>query len=262
MIHYIHRGNRHLYTETLAAMHRQRRDHFIAERGWPLSEREGGEYDEFDDDAAAYLVGFSADEEVAVSVRFRPTAETSLIADAFPHLIAPTEQPVKGADMYEATRYCAAKSHRGDKGFSRRSQLHVAMLEVMLERGARRLIGFMDVEFIPYFRRFSGLRLRPLGVPAPYDQGMTLAFELGVTAQDLVNARNALRIRARQLFEAPSWLPSLADPIALARTTEVLINADEDLRRELAQDLRARAQSINVQEDVTSIIADLARRAA
>jgi acyl-homoserine lactone synthase len=262
MIHLIHMGNRHLYEGHLAAMHRQRRDHFIVERGWPLPERDGGEFDDFDDENACYLVGFSADDEVAVSVRFRPTAETSLIADAFPHLIAPTEQPVKGADMYEATRYCAAKAFRGDKGFSRRSQLHLAMLEVMLDRGAQRLIGFMDVEFIPYFRRFSGLRLRPLGMPAPYDQGMTLAFELGVTHQDLAHARAALRIHSRQLFEAPSWLPRQADPIALARATELLIAAEPDLRRRVAEDVRERAQSITVQDDVPGVIAELAKRAA
>lgn len=262
MIHLIHTGNRHLYEAQLAAMHAQRREHFIVERGWPLGERDGGEFDEFDDENACYLVGFSADDEVAVSVRFRPTAETSLIADAFPHLIAPTEQPVKAADVYEATRYCAARAFRGDKGFSRRSQLHVAMLEVMQDRRARRLIGFMDVEFIPYFRRFSGLRLRPLGVPAPYDQGMTLAFELGVDDEDLSHARSALRIHTRQLFEAPSWLPRGTDPLALARATEVLIAADPALRQRMAMDVRAQANALTVQEDVPSVIAELARRAA
>ena len=120
----------------------------------------------------------------------------------------------------------------------------------------------MDVEFIPYFRRFSGLRLRPLGVPAPYDQGMTLAFELGVTQDDLADARTALRIHSRQLFEAPSWLPRQADPIALAHATELLIAAEPELRDRVFADVRSRSQSLNVQEDVSSVIADLARRVA
>ncbi len=107
MIHLIHARNRHLYATQLAEMHRQRHEHFIGERGWPLTAIDGGEYDEYDDADAAYLVGFSTEGEVAVSVRFRPTEQTSLIADVFPHLISPTEQPVKGPAMFEATRYCA-----------------------------------------------------------------------------------------------------------------------------------------------------------
>lgn len=262
MIHLIHRANRHLYTSHLDAMHRQRRDHFIGERGWALNEREGGEYDEYDDEHAAYLVAFSSDDDVAVSVRFRPTAETSLIADVFPHLIAPTEQPMKGADLYEATRYCAAKSFRGERGFVHRSKLHVAMIEVMRDFRAKRLFGFMDLEFIPYFRRFSGLKLRPVGMPAAYDQGTTLAFEIGVSDEDLQFARTALRIQGRQLFEAPSWLPAQADPIALAHATEIMINAEPQLRRDMAETVRRQSEQVQIQDDVTSIIAELSKRVA
>jgi acyl-homoserine lactone synthase len=262
MIHLIHAGNRHLYAAQLAEMHRQRCEHFIGERGWALNAIDGGEYDEYDDAEAAYLVGFSAEGEVAVSVRFRPTEQTSLIADVFPHLISPTEQPVKGPAMYEATRYCAAKPFRGERGFTQRSKLHLAMLEAMVDRAAARLIGFMDVEFIPYFRRFSGLSLRPLGMPAPYDQGTTLAFELGVRPEDVAGARAALRIGHRQLFEAPTWLPAQADPIILAQATEILINAAPNDKREVVDAMRAQSARLRLVEDIPGVIADLARRAA
>jgi acyl-homoserine lactone synthase len=259
MIHLIHARNRHLYASALAGMHAQRRDHFIGERGWPLQERDGGEYD---DAEAAYLVGFSQEGEVAVSVRFRTTWPTSLIGDLFPHLVAPTEEPVKGPGMYEASRYCAAKPFRGERGFTQRSKLHIAMLEAMLDCRARRLIGFMDVEFIPYFRRFSGLRLRPIGLPEPYDQGTTLAFELGVQAADLAQARQALQIGHRQLFEAPPWLPEEADPIALAQTAELLINAAPQSRRDVLATVRAHSAQLRLVEDIPAVIASLAKRAA
>lgn len=262
MIHLIHARNRHLYHSALSAMHAQRRDHFIGERGWPLQERDGGEYDEYDDADAAYLVAFAGEGEVAVSVRFRTTSNTSLIADLFPHLIAPTEAPVKGPGMYEATRYCASKPYRGERGFTARSKLHIAMLEAMLDCRADRLIGFMDVEFIPYFRRFSGLRLRPIGMPQPYDQGTTLAFELGVEATDLAQARQALQIGRRQLFEAPPWLPQEADPIALAQTAELLINAAPQSRMDVLQTVRAHSAQLRLVEDIPAVIASLAKRAA
>jgi acyl-homoserine lactone synthase len=262
MIHLIHARNRHLYGSALSDMHRQRCEHFIRERGWALQERDGGEYDDYDDTEAAYLVGFAPDGDVAVSVRFRTTQATSLIGDIFPHLIAPTEEPVKGPGMYEATRYCAAKPYRGERGFTQRSKLHLAMLEAMLDCRASRLFGFMDVEFIPYFRRFSGLRLRPIGMPAPYDQGTTLAFELGVQQADLMRARQALQIGSRQLFEAPTWLPKEADPIALAQTTELLINAAPQSRRDVLQTVRDHSAQLQLMEDIPAVIASLAKRAA
>lgn len=262
MIHLIHNRNRHLYSQHLEAMHRQRLEHFIRERGWGLTERDGGEYDEFDDEEAIYLVGFSADGQVAVSCRYRPTHETSLIADIFPHLVAPHEQPIKEPLMYEATRYCAARPYRGQGGFVHRCKLHIATLELMRSLDARRLIGFMDLDFIPYFRRFSGLRIRPIGLPAEYDQGVTLAFEIGVTGGDLDFARQTLRLRTRQLFEAPSWLPVEADPLALAQTTEILINAAPETRRSVLDTVRTTSTQVELLHDVPGLMAELAQRAA
>jgi N-acyl-L-homoserine lactone synthetase len=216
MIHLIHARNRHLYAGPLADMHRQRRDHFIRERGWPLVEQEGGEYDRYDDGEAAYLVGFSAEREVATSVRIRLAGDKGLIDEIFPDLIVPTEQPATGEGVYEATRYYVAEPFRRAAGFVDRAELHLALLETMVDRQARRLIGVMDMEFMPYVRRFSGLRVKPLGAPAPHGRGAVLAFELGVLAADLAWARQALRIPRRQLFEAPASLPADTDPIALA----------------------------------------------
>lgn len=262
MIHLVHSANRRLYAEHLRQMHRQRHDHFIVERGWSLTERDGGEYDQFDDDEAMYLLGFSPDGEVCVSARYRSTHSTSLIADIFPELIAPHELPVKAAHMYEATRYCAAKGFRGAAGFGVRSQLHVAVIELMNDLKARRLLGFMDLDFIPYFRKFSGMRLRPIGIPQAYDEGVTLAFDIGVGPEDLAFAQSTLRIGTRQLFEAPAWLPSQADPLALAATTEILINADPDVRRHVAATVREQAANLAQREDIPALMAELAKRAA
>lgn len=262
MIHLVHQRNRHLYPEHLREMHRQRFEHFIVERGWPLSERDGGEYDQYDDEAAMYLLAFSPEGQVCASARYRSTERTSLIADIFPELIAPQELPVKAKGMYEATRYCVAKGFRGAAGFALRSRLHIAVIELMRDLGARRLLGFMDFEFIPYFRKFSGMRLRPIGLPQPYDDGVTLAFEIGVGEQDLSFAQSTLRLAGRQLFEAPSWLPSQADPQALAQTTEILINADAEIRRSVLDTVREQSTRLAQDEDIPGLIAELSKRAA
>ncbi|RYG57090.1 MAG: hypothetical protein EON56_03085, partial [Alphaproteobacteria bacterium] len=115
MIHLIHAGNRHLYASALTTMHRQRYEHFILERGWNLEASDGGEFDQYDDADAFYLAAFGPNGDVGVSLRLRPTADTSLIADIFPHLVAPTELPIKAPAVFEATRYCAAKAFRGER---------------------------------------------------------------------------------------------------------------------------------------------------
>ena len=54
MIHLITSRNRRLYQAELVEFHRERREQFIVERRWNLSERDGGEYDAYDDDEALY----------------------------------------------------------------------------------------------------------------------------------------------------------------------------------------------------------------
>ena len=67
MIHLVTLANRHLYVEAMADLHRLRRKHFVEERGWTLEIRDDGEYDAYDDDAAAYLIGFSAQRAIEVA---------------------------------------------------------------------------------------------------------------------------------------------------------------------------------------------------
>lgn len=263
MIHLISELNAHLYTAYLSQMHSERRQQFIVERGWDLAVRDGGEYDIYDDDQALYLLGLDPDGCMEVGCRLRPTLTGGVIPDVFPHLIAPSESSTRTPGAYECTRYFTTAAARGRKGFEARSRLHLAMVEAVRDRGGHRLLGFADLPLLTHLRRFSGLRIRPVGLPAPYDEtgAVTVAFEIGVKPDDLQETRRRLEIPTRQLFEAPGWLPEGFDIVALEQATSALVEADDEPRQTLKRAARNASRVVH-HADVDAVMARISARAA
>lgn len=263
MIHLVTSQNRRLYERELLAFHAARRRHFVVERGWALCERAGGEYDAYDDEHALYLLGLSGDGVLEVGCRLRPTLMGGVIPDVFPHLVAEHEPPMRAPGVFECTRYLASEHVRGRRGFEARSRLHLAMQECVQDEAGHRLLGFADLSLLTHLRRFSGLRIRPVGLPAGYDdKGVTAAFEIGVTAVDLAETRRRLEIPTRQLFHAPAWLPAGVDVLALAHATSALIEAEADGRASLAALARDLSVRVVHQPDIDALMARLSAQAA
>lgn len=258
MIHLISSENRHLYERELEAFHRERYRQFVVERGWALRSIDGREYDDYDDDNALYLIGLSVDGAIEVGCRVRTTASGGLLPDVFPHLIAYNEPSIREPGTFECTRYFSTSYARGRRGFEARSKLHIAMIELVRDLGGHRLLGFVDLAFLTHLRRFSGLRIRPVGLPAPYDGGVTIAFEIGVDDGDLRRTQSLLRISTRQLFVAPIWLPSGTDVLSLAQATTVLMSAPAEDRRALVATVRQTVRSVVFQANVDELMATLA----
>lgn len=262
MIHLITIQNRHLYAEELKSFHRERRQQFIVERGWDLVEREGGEYDDYDDEEALYLLGLADDGELDVGCRLRPTISGGVIPDIFPHLVASHEAPVRRSGVFECTRYFSTARARGRRGFEARSRLHISMQECVRDRGGHRLLGFVDLSLLAHLRRFSGLRIRPIGLPAPYgEDGTTIAFEIGVGEVDLMETRRRLEMPARQLFEAPPWLPKGSDVLAMAQATAVFMQAQSPNRRRLTDFARRVSSRVTPRPDIDGLMARLSAQA-
>lgn len=259
MIHLITAANRHLYRTELAALHRERRRQFVDGRGWPLQVCDGGEYDAYDDEIADYLVGFTLDGRIETGCRLRPTHDGGLIPDVFPHLVAPGEPAPAAPGTWECTRYFSTLPGRA--GFPARSKLHVAMVERVRDQDGDRLLGFVDLPFLTHLRRFSGLRIRPVGLPAEYGDepsgGTTIAFEIGVSEVDLAATRQRLRLPTRQLFVAPAWLPAGTDVLTLERSARVLLAGPEDARRELFDRAAVLAGRAVGQPDAEELMAEL-----
>jgi N-acyl-L-homoserine lactone synthetase len=182
MIHVVTAANRRLYADALRQMHELRRAHFVEERGWTaMTVRDGGEYDAYDDDQTVYLLAIEADGAVSCSMRMRPALTGSILADVFPHLVAEDEPALARPEVWEISRYFAAPRARGRSGVRRRAEIRLASLEVAMARGAKRLVGMIDLEMLPPMLNGSGWRVRTLGLPAPYDEGIAQAIEVEVS---------------------------------------------------------------------------------
>ena len=73
MIHLVTSANQHLYTAQLWAMHRARRTQFVERNGWrDLTVFAGGEFDDYDDEQALYLLDLGERGEVQAGARIRP----------------------------------------------------------------------------------------------------------------------------------------------------------------------------------------------
>jgi N-acyl-L-homoserine lactone synthetase len=150
MIHVVTYENRELYRRQLQEMHALRKTHFIQERGWTgLTERDGGEYDAYDDEKTIYFFALDQEGRIGVSMRARPTQDKSMLGDIFPHLIGPGAAPVEAPGVWEISRIFATRRFRTRSGVRRRSELFLATVEAAAIKGIDRLVGMTDVFLLP-----------------------------------------------------------------------------------------------------------------
>ncbi len=184
MIHIITAENRHLYGPQLWAMHEQRRRQCVEKNGWvDLVVLDGGEIDDYDDARAIYLLGFNDAMELEVGLRLRPTDDRCMLADKFPHLIAPDEPPKKGRDIWEASRLFTTEAYRKRKGPGRGERVFeawAAAMELALAQGVTRLVGMIDMQLYPGILN-SPIDTRLVGLPRPYDYGVVAGSEIALS---------------------------------------------------------------------------------
>lgn len=211
MIHVVTESNRRLYADALREMHRLRRVHFVEERGWTeMTVRDGGEYDTYDDDQMVYLLDLDAAGQVGCSMRMRPALTGSALTDLFPHLVAADEPSLNRPDVWEISRYFAAPHRRGRAGMRIQAELRLAALEVAWGRAAKRLIGMIDLENLSGMLNGSGWRVRPLGLPAAYAEGIAQAIEVQVSRGAIVDMAETFGLEAAVALEIdPACAPIL-----------------------------------------------------
>jgi N-acyl-L-homoserine lactone synthetase len=226
MIHIVTEKNRDLYDDLLREMHRLRKVHFVDERGWSaMTVKDGGEYDDYDDAKAVYLLAVEPDGSVACSMRMRPAEVGSILQDVFPHLIAADEPSIAKPDAWEISRYFASSAARGKSGFKRRAEIRLASLEVALEHGVKRLVGMIDIEMLAPMLNGSGWRVRPLGLPAPYDEGVAQAIEVQVSRGALIDLEESQGLHSPISFEVDKAVVPNIPP----QEIEALLRASNDL---------------------------------
>jgi acyl-homoserine lactone synthase len=197
MIHIVTSENRHLYGPQLWAMHEQRREQCVEKNGWvDLVVLDGGEIDDFDDSRAIYLLGFDDQMRLEVGLRLHPTEERCMLADKFPHLIAPGETPKKGPDVWEATRLFTTAVYRAQKGPGRGARVFevwAAAMELALVNNIERFVGMIDMSLYPGIMN-SPIDTRLVGLPRPYEYGVVAGSEIALSYALLDRVREAIGI--------------------------------------------------------------------
>jgi acyl-homoserine lactone synthase len=260
MIHLITAANRHLYQDALRKMYEARARYFVGQLNWGnLTVKDGMELDSYDNDDALYLVGFDDEGGIAVSARLIPADNGCILSEHFSYLVAEGEGPIAGPGIYELSRYFTAPNLRGRESFPPKAALNIAIVEAMVDRGARRLIGFTDLHVLGAMR-YSGWRVRPLGLPAPYDEGTGAAFEIACQPADLTEIRTAIEFPGRRLFVAPSWLPAGTDLRSLADATELVVNLPNEMRQPAVATISSTVRGWRPQGDLEPMFARLGER--
>jgi acyl-homoserine lactone synthase len=153
MMYLVTEENRRNFRRELFDMHRQRKQVFVDQMRWPLPCEEGLEIDEFDTDAAFYLLNFGADGALQASARLLPTDRPHILDTVFPQLCS--EGVPRGPNIWEATRFCPAP---GVKTPEARHQLLGVVIAGILEAGL--LFGMDATTFV------AGAAMKPLALDA------------------------------------------------------------------------------------------------
>lgn len=188
VIHLISRGNSRVYRQEVKALHRARKAVFVDDLGWDLAVRAGMEFDEYDDERAGSVVGFSANGDVVMGLRFRPTEDRSMLLDHFSHVLPAGIRPIDDQRTWELSRgFCRERGVRRHN-LRRKAACMLAPLELAHEAGIDRCVGFTDVRMLN-FCYGVGWRLNLLGSAVHYGQGDAVAYEVEVSGAAVADMR-------------------------------------------------------------------------
>lgn len=197
MLHICTNQNRQLYRAQLETMHRQRYELFVKTKGWNLTVRAGGEYDEGDDERAVYLMSIDDTGAVFGSMRVRPADDFSMVIDRMPHYVAGDASALRqDPGLWEAARWV---NIGGDPAAGQ--EMRIGVIEYLLRRGATQCLALPDISMLAYAIR-TGWRFRALGAPQSYPEGgIAVAASLPIDQAEIDYLRDLTGRRDEFLME-------------------------------------------------------------
>lgn len=204
MLYVIDKSNRTAFADQVEQMFRIRHDIYVKQRDWTALDRpDGREIDQFDTEAAVYLLGIDATGGVYSGVRLSPTMGPHLIGDMFSHVVTLGDVPRSDA-IFEMTRYFVAghgltREERRRKG----GEVLCAMFEYGLARGLTQFSLLCDTFFMPSMLELKW-KVRPLGVPTPYREGSCIAVLFDITHDALERTRAVRDVKGPVLSFSPT----------------------------------------------------------
>lgn len=184
MFEIIDSTNAHEYEWALDQMFQLRYQIYVKERGWDLKHENGRERDQFDHEAATYLLAFDKQRNVAAGGRFIPSTAPHLLADVFPHLVERGPVP-RGPSIWEFTRIFVAPRHR-ETGLA--GHIGTAVAEYLNLVGATHMTCVCDTFFVP-FAMEAGWDVKMLGLPVKEGNDEYVAIHVPINEAMLDSSR-------------------------------------------------------------------------
>lgn len=167
--------------QTLRAMFEDRKSVFVDLLKWDLPILGGRfELDQFDDEAATYVIIADEAGDHLGSARLLSTDRPHILGALFPDLCA--SPPPAGPDVMEITRFCLSRRQKAAARLTTRNELVSALAWYALDAGIRTYTGVAEIGWLQQILAF-GWDCRPLGVPVRCDCGTIGALAIEITGE-------------------------------------------------------------------------------
>ncbi|MEJ1968062.1 MAG: acyl-homoserine-lactone synthase [Rhizomicrobium sp.] len=213
MIEVVTSRNALLYRDALQDMFHLRHRIFVEKMGWEaLRKPDRIEKDQFDTDAAIYLLLTEDDGTVIGAHRMLPTTGPHLFSDVFPQACS-VKGVQRGETTLELTRTCVDEEALDRKAMeTARKRLMVGLFEFCLRAGYDKVTILTPTDLL--FRYLLiGIDIKPLGMPVDIDGNKQVAVIVTVNRQALDAMRLALGVPEPQVHYV--GVPA-GDPLVLA----------------------------------------------
>ncbi|MER9756697.1 autoinducer synthase [Mesorhizobium sp. M0166] len=140
--HVVNAHNKHLYENEFDEFLRRRHDFFVHQKRWRPPRPDGRELDQFNTDAATYLLGIE-DDRVVTSARLVPTSEPHMVSKVFSHMCEKSGVP-RRPDWAEWTRTFVVPDKRPTGLRGTLTQLCCAVMEHALDEGLSAVGGVQE----------------------------------------------------------------------------------------------------------------------
>jgi acyl-homoserine lactone synthase len=164
-------------------MHADRKRVFVDLLRWQVPHDEVGEFDQYDDEHAEYLIVQDRKTGAhAASLRLLRTDRPHLLGDAFADLC---ERGVpSGAHIREVTRLCISPRYKAPQRLEARNLLIRSLVEYGLLTGLRAYTGVADMRWLSQILS-AGWDCRPLGMPKVVAGSLTGALIINIEPNTL-----------------------------------------------------------------------------
>jgi acyl-homoserine lactone synthase len=165
----------------LRGMFEARKRVFVDLLKWDVPVLDGRyEVDQFDDDAATYLIVAARDGGHGGSARLLRTTRPHILDSLFPELCAAS--PPRGHSVLEITRFCLERGSSAGERLETRNMLVSGLVRYALENGIDAYTGVAEIGWLQQILSF-GWRCRPLGLPRMRDGKMLGALTIDISAE-------------------------------------------------------------------------------